>query len=763
MFNWRSALLFLCAVLLFTASPAAEKDVAVNASNWGQVAGRIYQAATGEPVEGATVVIQDDGVFAVKGKTVAKTDKVGLYLCQAQLGRISTKFNVAGLVADALLPIGGLLGPSSTTTKRIDVTQLNVRVTREGFRPFEGVARCRRADANSFYVVLEPILLTAPESPELSTTADGWGVARILDMTVEPSILNPGQKATVTVRLASPVTASARGDSSLFSGRKVKLKLKLGLYSSFAKGLITMTMATQAEGTVTYTAAVTVPKAPKGPTHRVTAYIAESPVEIIEDGGLKSALVQIIPKGVDPKAAQLRLEIARLREEKQNSQAVEQLQALAALPEATIDDCLWLATTSALVHDYQTGLNAVRQARGLLPAKAKKVVLYGSEASLEVARWELLGRYGHALINAGQPAVVISEILPAVEKVKEKERPDKVPGAVMVAIGLAYLDQGKLAEASAINEKLLLWSDGTLTEAGREFRRKLRMAQVEAGVRAAPNSAQAWANYGRLLIDQGRWAEAVEKLRKAVELDPTMLSVRRDLTYAGLHVTGAQATDAVKLDDAIAAAEKTVNFGDAKKRSQNFYDWHSLGVLLYRKAFLQRQAKDAGEAATLKHCREILIEAIKCGRTGADIYDYWTVTTTRQIAVSGFAYPEANDDYLLLTGLDTLAKQPDDYLTWFTLSTSLLNLGQLDEADAALRECVRLNADFPETTYASAQLAIARGNPDGAIALLQEVVTANPRHPFAHKKLAQLYTESGDIVRAAACLAAHAQVYGVAE
>ncbi|HEY3415491.1 MAG TPA: hypothetical protein VGM23_01290, partial [Armatimonadota bacterium] len=159
MSHGRAILMSLCLIFAVALAPAKErKDAAVDTNSWGQVNGRVYDGRTGDPLRGATIVIQHDGQFAQNGKTTGRTDSVGFYHCQAPLGRISTKINAAALVT-GVLPIGGMLGASGTTTNRIDVTQLILRVTRDGYRPFEGAVHCRQADAATFAVLLEPILL----------------------------------------------------------------------------------------------------------------------------------------------------------------------------------------------------------------------------------------------------------------------------------------------------------------------------------------------------------------------------------------------------------------------------------------------------------------------------------------------------------------------------------------------------------------------------------------------------------------------------
>jgi cytochrome c-type biogenesis protein CcmH/NrfG len=71
-----------------------------------------------------------------------------------------------------------------------------------------------------------------------------------------------------------------------------------------------------------------------------------------------------------------------------------------------------------------------------------------------------------------------------------------------------------------------------------------------------------------------------------------------------------------------------------------------------------------------------------------------------------------------------------------------------------------LKPGYVEAEYVQALADVQLGDTTEAISLLQSVLKANPNHPRANLALARLYTEQGDLGAAAACLAAHARVYG---
>ena len=777
-----AGLLGAMCVPLAAAGAKPQEDIAVATTSPGSVIGRVYDAATGIPLEGAQVTVAQGGLFARQGKSVGATGEQGRYECIALLGRKSASFSVGGMLLQGLTY--GAMGTSETETTRVDVTQLNLRVTKSGYRPFEGVVKCRTTGAEhpttakeispfavligpgprsakpTLSVVLEPILLTADTSPEVSTAADGWGALRLLEVSVTPSVLHPREKAKVVARLQAPSAAALKQKQSFFdslSGKKGKEQLRVAMYSSVSSRHRGLSLTSQETGTLVFTGEFEAPRATPSPSVWITVLVEESPVEVVTGMDTKRALVQILPAGADEKAARLRLESAGLAEAGETTQAQAKAQELCALPGAMLDDYLWLGSLSEKMHDRTTRASAMQQALKLVPTTGKTVVVGGEELKLEAGRWKVLGGYAAALVENGQASDVIAQVAPEMEKVKEKDRPKKIPGDVAVGLAAAYLESGKLTEAEVLNDKLGEWPGGSSSAQAQEFRRKLRLAQVEKATRESSESAQAWADYGRALIDQGQWEDAVVKLQTALDKNPNSPAVRRDLSYALTHLQQPQAAADADLDAALVAAEKQVGTAKGGTPSKNFYDWHTYAMLLYQKAYLQRQAGDPAAAATLKRSREMMVEAIKCGRAGADVQEE---SGTRRIAISGFAYPEAANDFLILDSLDILAEHPDDYLSWYTVATALLDMNQTEVAAAALQECLKLRPMFLEGKYAGARLALQQGDRESAKTLLREVLQENPKHPQANRLLAQLYAEEGDIVSSAACLAAHAQYYG---
>jgi len=733
----KSFVLLMVVALLVRAAPcrgAAGSLKDVEPTDWGSAKGRVYDADTGSPIEGVAVTAQQDGTFAANGRTVSTTNGSGQYRCEARLGRVRSRVEVGRLLATGL--IGLLSGAAERVSRRVDVTQVNLRVTKEGYHPFEGPVPCNTIDANAFTIFMEPILLTRADQAEASTVAKGWTALRILEVTADPTILRPGSCTAISVRLKCP--AIAKRDEIVVQCEVVGLaKMRL----DYAKDQ-------PASDSLLFSGRLCVPDSAKAGAHRLSVS-ARAPYDLGSDERA-GPLICVVTDFDERKAARLRTRADDLAGSGNNVEARAELQELCALPQATADDFQALADVSLRLHDYEGAV-----------ASMKRVV----EQTPEKTRFVPMAQYANALVLGGQGNAVIQELTPVVDKVKEQDRPKRMPADLMVAIGTAYLNSGKLTEAVAIERQLARWPDSGSRESVREFRRSLRLVQVEAAAKADPKSAAAWADYGRALMDLGRWEEAAENLRKAVSLDSQTPAVQWDLGYALLQMSGGSAEASQSFEQALADAERAVQVAKDKPKTKDFFAWHRLGILLYRKACAQRAAGDAGSADTLTRSQEMLIEALKCAHAGAQVsqgqYSYtFGYTSPAVIAVAGFAYPEASADFSLLNALAAAGDHPVDYLAQFNEATALIDLGQWDLASDALQKAVALKPDFVEAKYAAAIIATKTGRSQEAVRLLQEVLAANPRHPDANPALAKLYTEQGDMSAAASCLAAHAGYYG---
>jgi tetratricopeptide (TPR) repeat protein len=420
---------------------------------------------------------------------------------------------------------------------------------------------------------------------------------------------------------------------------------------------------------------------------------------------------------------------------------------LCALPLASVEDCAWLGRIAEVVHDYPTATEAWKKAVDLSPQKE---------------RLSVVGGYADALLLAGQPATVISDLVPLLAGIRKGDYPKRIGPDFAIAVATAYLRTGDLAKADEWHKDIVSWKGASNLEGLAGFSQELRLAQGRSRLTATPNDAQARLDYGRVLMDVGHWGEAVDEISQALTLNPGLRTARWDMAYALLHIQGADQRVQENFEAALAEAEHDSQ-PDAKTRSKDLFVWHRLGLLLYRNAWRQQGVSDPQAADTLVKSKVALAEALKLARftKKTDSYNAWWGYTGPQVrATAGWEYPEAESDFAFLAGLQAVTDHPGDYLAHFRVASALVELGQADLAEAAIQRTAQLQPGFVEVKYAAARLALRNGDTERAQRLLQELLQSNPRHPQANLDLARLYTEDGDMPAAAACLAKHAQCYG---
>ena len=290
-----------------------ESDKLVQPTDDGGVIGRIYDATNMSPIVGATVVIQEDGAFASSGKTIGKTDAIGGYECKAKIGRISGHLNVAQALFSS--PLGLLTGAARDKTKRTDISRLNIRVTADGFQPFEGIVPCRRIIADEFVAAMEPIMLVKTDSTEVSTVAIGWGNMEITSASVEPTILHPKWKATVAVSLKCPA-------------QDPKLKPVIVIYSALCGKKQLTKFTTEADGSLLFRAEWAVPSRAGG-IDLMRILVQNTPYELKP---INDTILMQVTKAEE--AAKLRLKAFELRKKCLYEEALKVLTELCSMPEA---------------------------------------------------------------------------------------------------------------------------------------------------------------------------------------------------------------------------------------------------------------------------------------------------------------------------------------------------------------------------------------------------------------------------------------------
>ncbi|MHB9025510.1 MAG: tetratricopeptide repeat protein [Armatimonadota bacterium] len=733
---------FSSASVAWAAEQKDKENKLVEPTHAGTVIGQVYHAETGQPILGATVSIQQDGVYAQETAkhdepSVDCTNKIGQYACKAEIGRVSVSIDAWRLLNSSVL--GLMTGSAQKITRRIDVSCLNVRVTCKDYKTFEGVVPVRWRNVEAFTLYLEPVLLLPTASPTESTIATGWGAAGIHSVVIDPPIVKSGGSVKVTATVLCPAVDKTT-------------KMFVTCASPFWKAtkLRPAENLATSDGETVFTGMFRLPSSKKARAEVITFRLEGCPYDLWPKGGEKTCLVQIAPTPEAESAAQLRLTAYQSILQEKNVEAAETLRALCALPTALDTDYRWLAHVSEVTHDYKTAIDAHRHLFTKAPKKE---------------RFLAMGPYARLLMLDKQGGVVLSELAPEVKKVKKSYLVKTVPIDLYVAIGSAYLQNGAFEPAQTVYQNLTLWPTANRLPEVFAFRNQFQLTKAEEDLRQKPHDPQTLAAYSRVLMNYARWEEAIAKLQQALQLDPNLLAVQSDLGYALLRLRG-KSQSGQSLDEAISQAEKATTYkkGKVVHKSKDFFAWHTLAILLYRKSLDLPNTAEA--AQLLKKSRDTIIEALLCARS-KDVTAESTFTGiytgyygAKEISICGFAYPEADHDFMILENLRILQQHPEDYLAYYNLASALSRLELPDIADKALECCLRLKSDFTEGKRLKAEIAQKQGALDDAERLLIEVLKANPRHPTANLTLAELYTEKGDMTSASACLVSYAQYYG---
>ncbi len=711
----------------------------VRPTHYGRVEGYVHDAITGAPIVEATVIVEDRGEFPKEGRTVAKTNEYGKYSCQALLGRVSSSVHLGRFLSTGLL--GLLTGGAKKKTKRIDVSQLNMRVIADGYNPFEGVVPCRGARADQFRVWMEPILLTPEGDSTVSTAMRGWGAVGITDFHVEPSVVRADEKVEVSAVVSVP------------KGAKIgRVRLLMTSEVLGRKELKRLDKDEVSQGEIRFGGQFKARKSKKEViADYATVVLIEAPYYIDASSSRKVCLVQLVKSRRQERTARMREQAWVLCQQGKNTEAEQLFKQICERHDSLSDDLERLALIAGQVHDYETAIWARQQ----LLEKADEKEKFGR-----------LEEYARTLAEAGRWEELISEVTKQVEQVPEKEQPKKIPASLVALVGIAYVELGELDKAEQISERLKAWKAKAAGPQVVKFRKRLRAARAERAAQLNPNDAEAQAEYGRVLMDMGRWAEAINHLRNALKLKPDMPMVRWYLGYALVNLTGSSEEATENFEKALAEAEKQV-VDEKGKKTKDFFAWHRYALLLYRKYAKQAAAGDEASGETLAQFEEAIVEALKCARAGATVSsgEYtWSLgyISPMLVAITGFAYPEAVQDYILYDSLRILQDHPDNYLAHYNVASALNQLGHTDLAEAAIKRCLELKPDFLPAKFVLAQIAVRMGRRQQAYKLLREVVKLNPRHPRANLLLAKLLMEDGDMAAAAACLAEHAKYYGEA-
>jgi tetratricopeptide (TPR) repeat protein len=699
--------------------------------------GIVRDAATREPLEGVTVSVQKDGLFASEGKSVGASDPRGRFSAQAALGKRSSRIDLQRLLTTSWITL--LIQPKALTkqTRVIDVSQLNVRAEKPGYKPFLGVVRCARLDPGAFRVYLDDILL-APETSRLASFApDNLRHEVIHEFKVEPAIARPGQKVTVTLRAELP-TEWGGSYSAFVDSASLKLVRPGTELNPVGK-------PDPKTGLRLFSRTFLLPKEPKENATELSFFLIRDQEEVEVDGDWK-ALLQVVENDEERRAAEQVDAGFRLLSEGEQALAVEKFSEAAQI-----------APSYAAAHMYlgDTCLS-LNRADDAAEAYQKLIALYPDD--WEVAR----PRYALALLESGRAALAAQELSLAEQKVK------RVPYQVYLYRARTAANLGDFSAA-----------DNDLTKAGRRrriptsVRAEINLKRAQAAVTKTPESPDARLGLARALSDARRFEEAALEIRKALALDPTQAWAHMEL--------GIVLRELGRLDEAEAAFAEALRLNPngveahlemahtyrarqkydqalphhqfvVERRKTHFEAHHNLALMLYQAGRHDEATVHFAEALGLARGKGSL-------QTGLEIPIGYTAVylSPKKRLIAGFTREEASLDYVLLDGLDVLKKNPKDGLAWLNIGSALARLQLPDLGLDALAKAEVLQPGLADTKYWAAMAYRQLGRMSEARAELQAVIQQNPMHPRAHLELAQLLTAEGETEQAQALVLTHAK------
>jgi tetratricopeptide (TPR) repeat protein len=719
-------------------TPESKIDTRVEPTTWGHVFGRIYDSSTGLPIRSAKVFGYTDNGFEEKGRSTGVSDATGEYRIQLILGRISENFDLGRALLSS--PLGMLFGTATNKTKRIDVSRVAVLVSAPGYKPFRGIVSARSTDASKFRIDVEPILLVPEGKEGASVAARGWNSVRILETTSTPPIARPKDKVvfSCTIRASSDEFAKSTevsAFSDLWKGAK-KLKHQEG---------------SGATGRAVFTGEYVVSGREKRLANPVWFAVTKAKVDYDPARSWRVVVVNISPNGDDRTQAEERIKALEFVAKGQTADARNAFAALVKGGSNQPYDWTMSAQLSLKVGDP---VGAVEPLSKLWADNPKDKAAGAS--------------YLQALYQSGLDSQVILVGEQLTKGVKEKDLPKALAPQSLAYVGLSMIRTEDLAGADRVSEQLLAFPASGIDETVIEFRGKLRLAEVQKRHSGNPSSPSALADYGRALLDLGRFEEAVAKLSEAAQIDPSQATIQQDIAWAALQMRGGRQPE-INIEQAVAEAKSQLGLEKGQQRSKDFFSWNQYGLLLFAWSEQKRISGAADAQAVRDEAITAIREALSLGRVGAKrnpgyfsgfTYSYMSGS---EVAISGFAYPQANSSFLLLESLKRLRRNENDQVALLNAASALLDLGQISLASLYCDRLLNQDALNVEAKLIRALILRQRDQTEDARDVLLELVQIAPNHPRANLVVADILTELGDPVAAAERAAIHASFYGEIE
>jgi tetratricopeptide (TPR) repeat protein len=713
------------------------------------VHGFVLDAKSRQPVSGARVRIEERGVFAASGPTVASTDEAGRYTARALIGKTKKKIDwfraLTSLPVVVSFPVLAVFEPQSVQKQShmVLATRLNVSVEKEGYQPFVGEVSCERLDAGKFAVDLDDVWLAPAGSNLTSFSPDHVRNVRVDSFSVEPAVAHPGDSVTVTARIRIPYERGGRYRVYLDSSapRLVQTDVALTLVSK----------PDPATGLSTFRRVVTLPRSPKVWTTELSPWVSLDYHEIPLDWDSK-ALLQVVLSDTSRPAAQQVQDGYNHLVQHDVSLALDSLRCATQSDPKYAPAYLYLGEAYAQAGRTEEAANA-----------------YGQLVTLAPENLDAYPRYADALLDEGNTDKA-SQVLEAAGK-----KTKRVTGPIALAKARMFAQRGDLHAA-----------DEQLAQAGqngripRPVQQEMALQRARAALRATPDNPDAELALARALADLNRLEEAVQHARRAQTLRPNepwplielaglerrlghtevaTVALQRALTIDPRNADAHLSLGEVLLDSNQYAAAREQFQAAVERRPYEFTAHHGLALAELGAA---TRGPDWPPASALKSLRTAAVIGLGKGEMDPGFELPMGLFTSlyfgpKKVTIAGFERRQGADDYQLAQSLEALKRRPDDALALFDAGTALIRLSQPDLGLEFLNHAAALRPELADLQYWRGLAFIELRRPEEARQALEATLKLNPLHRHANGVLARLCLNDGEMEQAQAHLAAQRQ------